>query len=348
MTLEEFYTIIKNLLPYRQNPELDIRRRLNDAFTTYIDSSKEFGVDGETLSEIQDITRILSDIISNYQRGLYSTAYSKLQNLIQGKVGLPPKIKLLDTLLEFDDRAITFYRIRQMDSIYGVKPEEMFHIPLNRRGIVRTQRYSAPGYPCLYLGESIYGCWEEMRRPSMEKCAVARLECQPPLKIVDLTIPDIDSLRLSTNQKLIPLLISCMLPVKNHDDNYKPEYIIPQLIIQWVIKNRGNIDGVCYTSSHINEDFNFPDAKFVNYAIPVYSVDSRQKYCKRLCKMFKITDPTTNSIEKLKLGYGIDGGFYGADRKALKEHLYKISDFGHLEERLSDTRKFPLHEIKCR
>lgn len=121
-----------------------------------------------------------------------------------------------------------------MDYVYKIEPKEMFHIPLDMRGIVKTQRYSTSGYPCLYLGESIYGCWEEMRRPPMIKCAVSRLECSLKLNIVDLSIPSEIDMTNPAYQRLIPLIISCMVPVENHNDTYKPEYIIPQLIIEWV------------------------------------------------------------------------------------------------------------------
>lgn len=32
-----------------------------------------------------------------------------------------------------------------------------------------------------------------------------------------------------------PLLLSCMVVVSNRDDVFKPEYIIPQLVTEWVI-----------------------------------------------------------------------------------------------------------------
>jgi hypothetical protein len=140
-----------------------------------------------------------------------------------------------------------------------------------------------------------------------------------------------------------------MMPVVNAEDTYKPEYIVPQLIIEWLLKNRNRkIDGVCYTSTHINDEFDFPDDKFLNYAIPVYSVDARMKYCKKLCKLFKVTSPTTNDIEKLKSGYDIDAGIWDLDMDERKKHNYDSSDFGQLEKRLLDSDKFPLFEIKCK
>lgn len=348
MTKEEFYEEVVKLMPYREDKTVNFRNRLANALKKFGRLAKQYGVTSDVLNEIDYISKKIIEIIRNYEKGLQSTSFIQLQNLIQGKKGLPPRIDLAKNILKYDmGSPISFFRIRQMQSIYEVGPEEMFHIPLSKRGIVKTQRYSTPGYPCLYLGESIYGCWEEMRRPSMQICAVSRLECQKPLNIIDLsriTVNDIDN---PYYQKLIPLLISCMIPVEHPDDTYKPEYIMPQLFMEWLLKNRDQlkIDGVCYTSTHINDEFDFPEEKFLNYAIPVYSVDARMKYCKNLCNLLKITKPTTNDIEKLKQGYDLDFGYADLSEEEQKEQNYATSDFGQLEKRLQDTTKFPLTEI---
>ena len=61
-----------------------------------------------------------------------------------------------------------WFRARLFDDKWEHTFRDMFHIPLNRREIVKTQRYSAPGYPCLYLGNTVYSCWEEMHRPHFD------------------------------------------------------------------------------------------------------------------------------------------------------------------------------------
>ena len=115
---------------------------------------------------IHVICEKLKVIVNNSLSGWQSTASIQLQNLIKGKKGLSPKISLAD-MIHTCEADSNFYRVRQLPSIYEVEAKELFHIPISKRGIVKTQRYSIPGYPCLYLGKSIYGCWEEMRRPPM-------------------------------------------------------------------------------------------------------------------------------------------------------------------------------------
>lgn len=349
MVLHEFYKEVRKLLPYSRDENLPFKDRLKKALSRYVDLAKQYITDPVIISDIKRISSRIIEIVGNYEKGLQSKAFTQLQNLIQGSTTIKPKIDLAKNVMKFDaGKPMSFYRIRQMPSIYQVKAEEMFHIPLNKRGIVKTQRYSTSGYPCLYLGESIYGCWEEMRRPSMQTCAVARLQCDSSLNIVNLSVMENEKeYDYPYNQRLIPLLIACMVPVANHDDTYKPEYIIPQLIIEWILKNRTNekIDGVCYTSTHINNEFDFPDSKFLNYALPVYSTDPRKKYCNRLCELFKITKPTTNDIEKLKSGYPVDGGEYGLSEEDQQYLNYELSDFGNLEKRLSDQTRFPLESL---
>jgi len=352
MTLDEFHKTVNDLMPFRETKDpkgrpMDFKSRLRTSLYKYKEVAEHF-VCVEVFAEISDIIKRLIDIVNQYEKGLQASAYNKFQLLIQGKKDTPPLIDLTKTILSFNrKKPITFYRIRLMESIYGVEPREMFHIPINQRGMVKTQRYSMPGYPCLYLGESIYGCWEEMCRPTMQKCAIARLEYSGELKIVDLARPKKESLKNPDWQRLIPLIISCMIPVTNSDATYKPEYIIPQLIMQWVLKSRSRgIDGVCYTSTHINNEFFFPEDKFINFAIPVYKVDGRNKYCPKLCEHFNITCPTTNDIEKLKHSYPINGGGAGVTYpQEIREENYNCSDFSNLEKRLNNVRKFPLHHI---
>ena len=189
----------------------------------------------------------------------------------------------------------------------------MFHIPLNMRGIIKTQRYSFPGYPCLYLGTSINACWEELHRPLLSNSMVSLLELQRQVGYISLVLPNLKEIQEANNEKICsenklrkfilgyPLLISCYAKVNNYSNPYKPEYLIPQLLTEYIIsrnkerKSKG-IYGILYTSVHINNDLKFSDKEFVNWAIPVLEPLSDSKYCPILCDTFKITNPTCECI----------------------------------------------------
>lgn len=285
-------------------------------------------------------------------KGLASTAYIKLRNLLQDNDHNP---KMID--LKYVIRVInvgkSFYRIRQMGNVYKVERKELFHIPFDKRGVIKTQRYSTPGYPCLYLGESIYTCWEEMRRPPMYLCAVSRFVNLTEATFLDLTIPSAEKIADESYLKLLPLIISCMIRVSNDDHTYKPEYIVPQLLIEWILKQRQDkrqlgveVHGVMYTSTHRDDDFHFPMKMAINYAIPVFSVDMSKIYCKKLTDYYHLTKPTTNEIEQLKGGYDslwevFESGLEMSD----DEKLYYASSFGQLENKLSDESTFPVDSI---
>lgn len=349
MNIDKFHKDISELLPYRKDKELDFRKRLNNALKKYIQVASDNKLDDNTQKSISEICKKLKIIVNNSLKGLQSTASIQLQNLIYGKKGDASKISLANMIITIKVNS-DFYRVRQLPSIYEIEVKDLFHIPLSKRGIVKTQRYSIPGYPCLYLGKSIYGCWEEMRRPPMHTCAVSRYQNITELNCIDLSLPSKDKLRLPECQKLIPLIIACMIPVANDSDTFKPEYIIPQLIFEWFLKNRRlfgkTIHGIAYTSTHLNDEFFFPHDKFINYAIPVFDVNEKHKYCKKLCSIFQLTKPTTNDIEKLKCGYDIDGGIIGFKNEEEKRlYNYHSSDFGNLEKRLSNKDNFPLQIV---
>ena len=176
----------------------------------------------------------------------------------------------------------------------------------------------------------------------MTDCWISRLENTQEIQLLDLRFPTNESFLEQFDKYIymLPFIISCMIPVKNADDIYKPEYIIPQLFIEWVIKTK-KCDGIIYTSCHKNNEFDFPEDKHENIAIPVKEPCSQTKFCPRLKSMFKITDPINNEIEQLRKPYPMDYGQYDVDRQS---ENYRISNFGNLEQRL--TEDYPLHDIQ--
>lgn len=360
MTIEELHNNLHILLPFKEDKGKPFQKRLKICLDKYLGWVANLLLSGnpldkETVEAVTFICNKIRDIVSNSMKGMPSTSFTQIHRLLNGYYGEQKKIDILATLLTVPPN-IDFYRMRIMESIKDVDRSELFHIPITQRGIVKTQRYSSPGYPCLYLGKSIYGCWEEMRRPPMHQCAVTRLKNEGELYFIDLTIPSVEQLKTSSYLKLVPLVIACMIRVDEVNATFKPEYIVPQLLIEWILKNRKfklgdekkEIHGVAYLSTHLNQDFEFPMNTFINYAIPVFSVNPNNKYCYKLCNTFSLTSPTTNDLEKLKCGYGIDGGILGLSPEEEWQQNYNTSDFGNMEKRLKDETKFKLEKIKSK
>lgn len=196
------------------------------------------------------------------------------------------------------EQGSSLFRIRATTGNYPLSKDELFHIPFEKRGIVKSQRFSIPGLPSLYTSNSIYVAWQEMRRPNIDSIQAIRLENQRDLKLLDITtdvyVCHIDNLDLRIDANIClykiltwPLAACCSIKVKNIEDSFKPEYIIPQLLFQWVSEN---LDGIKYSSSHIDLNKVKHKGQFHNIVLPVKTYDQDKGYCGCLKSLFKGTD----------------------------------------------------------
>jgi hypothetical protein len=252
-------------------------------------------------------------------RGELEDCKSKIGSLIEGLLkcidqfyeGRPAKAYLTfsNTMKELEitsyldkncryQQGSSLFRIRTTSGNYPLSKDGLFHIPFEKRGMVKSQRFSIPGLPSLYTSNSIYVAWEEMRRPNIDSIQAIRLENQRDLKLLDITndvyVCNIDNLdlRIDANTCLYkiltwPLAACCSIKVRNTEDSFKPEYIIPQLLFQWVSEN---LDGIKYSSSHIDLNKVKHRGQFHNIVLPVKTYDQDNGYCGHLKSLFKGTD----------------------------------------------------------
>ena len=324
MTKEELYDEIVKMFPvtsYKSN----FRARVDEILNDYCNCIKELDSteQPEDWDEIVNRTNILCDAIKRSQtmelQGLRSSAFTIIKNQLDGYTNnLKKAVSGLasdQNILELPQDSV-FYRMRDVDVSERRKlnNKDLFHIPLDKRGIVKTQRYSVPGYPCLYLSHTVYGCWEEMGRPNFGTIMASKFVTKVPIRVLDLRIPTKDKWNdangFANSIKYFPLILSSMIQVKNEQDTYKPEYTLPQILTEWVIKHNYKnykfpnkiIYGIAYTSAHINDDFNFPEDCNDNIALPVHiqGVSPKWKLCPILSKVFCATPPTYYDLEALK------------------------------------------------
>ena len=357
--MNDFYTELRKLMPLKYKKEDgDFKCVLSKALSEYHSLLEEYKT--ELISNMDDVIpfvdksiAIINQCAKSYYEGMYSHAYNLLEQILS------------DPIYEVGIRTInegeTFYRARIFDTTGRKTREEMFHISLDKRGIVKTQRYSAPGYPCLYLGAHINACWVELREPRFDDMMVSRFSVKNRFPVLDLRMPTEKDFEKGCSEcilKKLPLIISTSVCVLNPDDPFKPEYIIPQLITEYIItQNRVKYDrnertkfeynlGVYYTSTHINNDLEFPEYTFNNLALPVVDFDMGQKYCQLLASCFEWTDPTSYAYEDIRNSFNITGSTLDLqeESKYTKPELnYKCSKMGKLEELIShyDAKTFP-------
>ena len=207
-----------------------------------------------------------------------------------------------------------YYRMRSRvegnDTHKTFTREDLFHIPFNRRDLIKPYRFSMIGMPCLYLGCSIYVCWEEMRRASINNLMISafKLSKGHTLKLLDLRLKrefeDEDSLKKYL--QTLPLIIACSFKTMSKAGVYIPEYVFPQLVMHLIVKDsvyNRKLDGVIYDTTQQEDDFkevirnNY--RRIENVAIPVYDVKD-DGYCSKLRSMFELTEPTTTEYEDNK------------------------------------------------
>lgn len=264
-------------------------------------SLKEFYI-----TRITDIQNAILEIFKTYLSGFPAEAYhlfrgmleeyklgDEINSLQQHKV---PKNSYLfrmqsqpgNTLVNKHKGKAGFLKIKD--------PADMFHPPFQRRRSIGTNRFSISGYPCLYLSEELITsyseCFSKDDRPN--HFSAICFKNLRPLYFIDFS-----------NKKLNPdpLSFGGILDSRNHNKDvgaildhlgiyqliiathtkiqYKPfyegekyyfkaEYIIPQLLLQWLKHEGFAIDGIRYRSCTGAK--RFPGkADHYNYVLPVQS-----------------------------------------------------------------------------
>lgn len=300
-TSEESKMDIETFLSH-ENLHLPLEQGVKGRFRTFVDSilldyenrAKQVGFPrGEKSKSLKRLGIIIDGIkksVNDYYDGKPFDAYLAIQEGIT-KSGL----KDYWDNLQIDENS-NHYRIRLVSNNYSLGREQLFHIPFDKRGKVSTQRYSIPGYPSLYLSNSIYTAWEELRRPKLDDIQAIRFVNQRALKVMDLTTSRYGAERRKNRTFLEqqydflmwPLIAVCSIKVQDVDDFFKPEYIVPQLLLQW-IRNHETVVGIKFSSTHIDLNSSESEGEFYNVVIPVVE-NKEEGYCSVVSEMFKSTD----------------------------------------------------------
>ena len=130
----------------------------------------------------------------------------------------------------------------------------MFHIPFELRYKVSDQRFSYPGLPCLYFGESVEVCCAELDCWNDDlNVAEYKANLSAPCNVFDLYFFEsycFDSLTHSQFKQFLllwPLVACCSFRFSNSKEmRYRQDYIIPQFLLEIIIdKNAVKSEFVC-------------------------------------------------------------------------------------------------------
>lgn len=252
-----------------------------------------------------------------------------------------------------------------------LKREEMFHISFRMRDRVKTQRYSVEGLPCIYLGTSLYICWQELGCPDFDKLYISAFRASREAKnlgILNLAYT-LDTLKEDNLARffdfdpvdedvqlayltLWPLVIACSYLKKNKNASFNPEYIIPNLLMQKISSDRDmEIAGIAYYSTKSEKTSS--DAFGVNIVLPPqasYQEMTQYNFCPHLAESMRVTNPVSWSLlSTLKFPSVTERYVSESNIEDIYETLlksYNATEFKMLEDNISENFKFAKVENK--
>jgi hypothetical protein len=358
----DIFNVPPKAIVYQYFPEF-IREKLSDYLAVIKDSnfwaeflkihhssSDKRGLEDKYIRMIETLCNCINESIDSYYMGKVNEAYKQLSGGLTTDGILFASSKLFqDAIHEIPVGDLISYRIRIKEDLEFTK-ENMFHIPFEKRGKVGTQRYSIPGHPSLYLGDSIFVCWEELNRPQIRDVYACKFRNAQAIKLIEINRAS-DILRRVSDSELTgtglsseifrflltyPLAITSSVKTKDRKDAFKPEYIIPQLFLQFVMEHKKEIDGIKYYSTRVDYE-RVKNVGTYNYVFPTREIQELG-YCKNLIKKFNFSEPLLWENEKIstehRSGTFLGGG--GTNDKSIeltkgRKSPYSWSAFGAIE-----------------
>lgn len=195
---------------------------------------------------------------------------------------------------------IQLFRARLSDDVHTYKTEEMLHLPFSMRGKTGNYRFSIPGIPSLYLGNSSYACWLELSRPAEYKFNVSPVLLDGSQKIFNLAVMSRNWINLDELEetdvhcwlKLLILMMATSYTVREENRIFKSEYIISQSVML-ACKELG-YDGVAYFSKRVSDEI-FAYAA-INLAL--FAPYQQKKNYSAICEHIKIDESFNFSMYK--------------------------------------------------
>jgi hypothetical protein len=245
--------------------------------------------------------------------------YSQLVNFRTVKIN--PNHKFYRLKKEYNSK-LKFDELKYEGISEHTSPLEAFHVPFNKRKSIGTNRFSIPGFPCLYLSDTILTSWSEIADSRNIDFHAICFKNLRPLYLIDLvplnhSIPQITIENISklydhnNNEKFLldylliyPIILACHCKLKYIPEypgqiQFKSEYIVPQLMMQWFKNSEKMVDGIRYLSCTAFDSGISENDNFYNYVIPAIDSEKEEGYCDELSSLFSVSEVYSN-IGKLK------------------------------------------------
>lgn len=296
--------IVKELYaPYEVEKDEDYYKDLRKKYKLLLDTAEKAGADAESLKIIKKYSDKVKESIRLYYDGNISRAHNVIRNLVKG---CEENTLAVNTIINSDafpgvkGTEIQFFRARLSDDAKAFKAKEMLHLPLSMRGKTGNYRFSIPGIPSLYLGNSSYACWIELGCPPEYKLNVAPVVLEGNQKIFNLAVmsrnwwklDELEAAKVHCWLKLLILMMATSYTIEESGRIFKSEYIVSQSIML-ACKELG-YDGVAFFSKRVSDEI-FAYAA-INLAL-FAPYQSNKKYS-TVCEHIKIDDSFNYSMYK--------------------------------------------------
>jgi len=266
--------------------------------------------------------------IEKHLKGYHSRAFNPLEDAMKILMKNPIKAYSINHDYEFfehNENPLNLFRVRNVEEDVNYSRSDIFHLPYNLRSKAAACRYSIAGHPSLYLGTSLDLCKEELQINSSDEFQIAsRFELvknqnngNTSIRVIELALKPQDFFKMGNDENSddersgryfkginfrddknlsayvswYPLIAACSYIRLSKKDPFAPEYIIPQLLMQWVRHKckQNKLYGIRYFScaSPKASEMGF------NFVFPVSGNKHRKssEHCDVLTESFKLTVP---------------------------------------------------------
>lgn len=243
--------IVKELYaPYVVEKDEDYYKDLREKYKLLFGTAKNAGADEESLNIIKRYSDSVKKSIRLYYDGSISKAHNMIKKLVKGCEEHSLAVSTIVNSEAFPGvkgTEIQFFRARLSEDAKAFKAKDMLHLPLSMRGKTGNYRFSIPGIPSLYLGNSSYACWIELGCPPEYKFNVAPVVLDGEQKIFNLAVMSRNWAKLSELEekvrcwlKVLILMMATSYTVNESGRIFKSEYIVSQSIM--VYKQLGHLN----------------------------------------------------------------------------------------------------------
>lgn len=326
--------------PFLCENDKDYYDTLKAKYKVFYESALKAGADQESLSIIKKYDEEITRSIRAYYEGHISQSHKIIKKLVNDCSNNKLALSSINFSYGFPGKSgseLQLFRARLSNEIITYKSKDMLHLPYALRGKTGNYRFSIPGLPSLYLGNSSYACWIELGRPADYKFNVSPVLLDGTQKVFNLAVKtrellylnDLEVERVHCWLKLLMLMFATSFKINEQGRIFKSEYIVSQSIM--LACRELGYDGVVYLSKRVCDEVFSVSA--TNLAL--FAPYSKKNNYSDICKHIKICDSFNFAMYKQLKG-----------RSKFQHYRLRLEQTGRINNIGGYDRQFPYTETE--